>query len=148
MHYSVWVALSVFYRLLSSQQADVSVAAGVGGAPLLNVVEVGSYSFTGLTAASVLKIADLPSFNFPSLNVNYTGVDHIAGPNVDVVIDIDKELPFPDSSVDVVISTSAFEHDQMFWITFLDLLRILKPNGMLFLQVWIAWHIQCVSVIL
>ena len=133
MHYTVWVALSIFYRLFSVQQTDVFLG-GENQSPLINIVEVGSYSFTGLTAASVLKLAQFPELNFPSLNVNYTGIDHIAGPNVDVVIGMETELPFADNSVDVIISTSAFEHDQMFWITFLELLRILKPNGFLFLQ--------------
>jgi SAM-dependent methyltransferase len=139
MHYTVWVSLTVFYRL-----ADIMLMlCDRGEVPSidthntrsLNIVEVGSYSFDGLTAASVFQLAShSPYHEFPSFNVNYTGVDLIAGPNVDVVVEQDKELPFPDNSVDIIISTSAFEHDQMFWLTFLDFLRILKPNGLLFLQ--------------
>lgn len=137
MHYTVWVSLVVFYRL-----AEITfMICGLGeevsptGALSLNIVEVGSYSFHGLTAASVLQLAShSPHLQFPSFNVNYTGVDFIAGPNVDVVVQPDEALPFADDSVDIIISTSAFEHDQMFWVTFVDMLRMLKPNGLLFLQ--------------
>src|SRR5262249_33431644 len=36
-------------------------------------------------------------------------------------------------SVDLVISGQAFEHIDYFWITFLDMVRVLKPNGKIFL---------------
>jgi SAM-dependent methyltransferase len=127
MHYTVWIALSVFYRLISLTHDSDETAP-------MNILEVGSYSFTGLRAASVFELTRFPVFNFPSFNYKYVGVDHVAGPNVDLVVKMDTDLPYLADTFDVIISSSAFEHDQMFWVTFLDMMRVLKPNGMLFLQ--------------
>lgn len=65
----------------------------------------------------------------------YTGVDFVAGQGVDVVLDDPYTLPFDDQSVDVIVSSSVFEHSEMFWVLFLELLRILKPAGLLYLNV-------------
>ncbi len=64
----------------------------------------------------------------------YIGVDFIAGRNVDVVLDDPYSLPFDDQSVDVVVSSSCLEHSEMFWLLFLEMLRILKPHGLLYLN--------------
>lgn len=40
-------------------------------------------------------------------------------------------LPWEDHTFDVVISNSVFEHDAMFWLSFNELLRVLKPHGLL-----------------
>lgn len=51
-------------------------------------------------------------------NADYIGVDLDAGPGVDHVLDDPMKLPFDDDTFDVAMSTSCFEHDQMFWLTF------------------------------
>ena len=56
------------------------------------------------------------------------------GKNVDIVIDDPYALPFKDNTFDIVISSSCFEHADMFWVTFLEILRILKPNGLFYLN--------------
>ena len=40
-----------------------------------------------------------------------------------------------DSAYDVIISTSVFEHVEFFWLTYLEILRILKPNGIFYFNV-------------
>jgi SAM-dependent methyltransferase len=65
----------------------------------------------------------------------YVGVDFVAGKGVDVVLDDPYSLPFPDQSVDVVLSSSCLEHSEMFWLTFLEILRVLKPSGLCYLNV-------------
>lgn len=64
----------------------------------------------------------------------YTGVDFVAGKGVDVVLEDPYRLPFETDSVDIVLSSSCFEHSEMFWVLFLEILRILKPEGLFYLN--------------
>ena len=90
----------------------------------LNVVEIGSQDVNGS-----LK----PIFNNPL--IRYTGVDYVEGNNVDIVLKEPYVLPFKDASVDVIISSSCLEHTEMFWMTFLEMMRILRPDGLLYINV-------------
>lgn len=65
----------------------------------------------------------------------YIGVDFIAGKGIDVVLEDPYKLPFEDSSVDIVVSSSCLEHSEMFWVVFLEILRVLKPGGLCYLNV-------------
>ena len=65
---------------------------------------------------------------------SYVGVDLGAGAGVDVVLDDPYALPFADQSFDAVVSTSCFEHDDCFWLTFLEILRVLKEGGLAYLN--------------
>jgi SAM-dependent methyltransferase len=86
-----------------------------------------------------LRILDLGSqdvngsyrslFSYPRWN--YVGLDMAMGKNVDIVL----RTPYvwneiASKSADVVISGQAFEHIQYFWITMLEVARVLKPGGM------------------
>lgn len=64
----------------------------------------------------------------------YLGLDMQTAKGVDLVIDPSKPLPLADESTDVVVTSSAFEHDAHFWMTFLDLIRILRPGGLLYIN--------------
>jgi SAM-dependent methyltransferase len=66
---------------------------------------------------------------------HYVGLDIEPGPGVDVVVKPGAALPFADSSVDVVVSTSAFEHDVFFWETFLEMARVIRPGGLVYINV-------------
>jgi SAM-dependent methyltransferase len=66
---------------------------------------------------------------------NYIGVDFVDGENVDVKLDDPYKFPFETSSVDVVVSSSCFEHSDMFWLLFLEIMRVLKPDGLFYLNV-------------
>ena len=60
----------------------------------------------------------------------YTALDVTPGPNVDVVVRSPyRWSELASSSVDVVISGQAFEHIQFFWITMLEIARVLTPGG-------------------
>ncbi len=65
----------------------------------------------------------------------YIGVDFVHGKGVDVVLDDPYKLPFADASIDIVVSNSCLEHSEMFWLIFLEMLRVLRPNGLLYLNV-------------
>lgn len=64
----------------------------------------------------------------------YLGLDFVPGPGVDVVLADPYVLPFPDASADVVVSSSCFEHVEFFWLMFNELLRVLKPAGLFYLN--------------
>ena len=64
----------------------------------------------------------------------YVGVDFADGKGVDVKITDPYALPFDDESIDIVVSSSCFEHSEFFWLTFLELIRILKPSGFLYIN--------------
>ena len=65
----------------------------------------------------------------------YVGIDFEAGKNVDYVMKDPYKVPAFDKSVDIVISSSTFEHSEMFWLLFLDVMRTLQPNGLFYLNV-------------
>jgi glycosyltransferase involved in cell wall biosynthesis/SAM-dependent methyltransferase len=68
-------------------------------------------------------------------HLGYVGVDFVAGNGVDIVLDDPYRLPFADASLDVIVCSSCIEHSQFFWLIFLEMLRVLKPQGLLYLNV-------------
>lgn len=68
-------------------------------------------------------------------NNKYIGIDFVEGKGVDLVFDDPYTLPFDDEAADVVVCSSCFEHSEFFWLLFNDILRILKPSGLLYLNV-------------
>lgn len=87
------------------------------------IVEIGSQNVNG----SLRDVAPLGS--------KYIGVDFVEGLGVDLVLTDPYSLPIPSSSADIVVTSSCFEHSEMFWVLFLEGLRILKPNGLFYLNV-------------
>jgi SAM-dependent methyltransferase len=67
--------------------------------------------------------------------VTYIGVDFADAKGVDVVLDDPYVLPFEAGSVDVIVSSSCFEHSEFFWLTFQEMMRVLKPGGLCYLNV-------------
>jgi SAM-dependent methyltransferase len=85
----------------------------------LRILDVGSQDVNG----SYRQIFSEPLWT-------YTGLDMAAGNNVDLVLRspyVWKEVP--SGSADVVISGQAFEHIRYFWITMLEIARVLKAGG-------------------
>lgn len=64
----------------------------------------------------------------------WIGMDMAPGPGVDVVVAPGAALPLPDAAADVAVTSSAFEHDIAFWDSFLELVRILRPGGLLYVN--------------
>lgn len=101
-----------------------------------NVIEIGSQDVNG----SLRSVC-------PD-NVSYTGVDFVAGRGVDVVLQDPYVLPFEDASADIVLASSVFEHSEMFWLLFLEVMRILKPAGLFYLNApsngdFHRWPVDC-----
>jgi len=60
----------------------------------------------------------------------YVGADITVGNNVDVVLaDLYDWKEIKSNTYDVVITGQTFEHIEFFWITVLEIWRILKPGG-------------------
>ena len=68
-------------------------------------------------------------FNYPEWD--YKGADITAGKNVDIVLsDMYNWKEIKSSSFDIVVTGQTFEHIEFFWITMLEISRILKPGGL------------------
>lgn len=112
------------------------------------LVNLNNFFFTYLNKYNNPKILDFGSqsvsnhidaknlLNKMNIKYDYTGVDIVEGKNVDIILeDPYKFKKIKDNIYDVVISTSVFEHVEFFWLTYLEILRILKPNGLFYLNV-------------
>ena len=91
-----------------------------------------TYSFTG----TVLDIGstDVNGSLRPFYKNKYIGIDFSPGTGVDTVLEDPYKLPFADGEADAVVSSSCFEHSEMFWLVFLEILRVLKPEGVFYLN--------------
>ncbi|MBP5156273.1 MAG: glycosyltransferase [Treponema sp.] len=100
------------------------------------ILEVGSRVVTGANFRSRFK------------NANYTGFDIYPGENVDVVGDAHKlSTYFKDKKFDLIFSSAVFEHLAMPWIASTEIIKLLKPNGYVFIETHYAfssherpWH--------
>ena len=90
------------------------------------VLDVGSRAVSGhkLTHKDIVKPHDL----------KYIGVDVVEGPNVDVVMKEPYRLPLRSQSVDIIFCGQVFEHVPYFWVTFLEMARVLRGGGVIFLS--------------
>ena len=69
---------------------------------------------------------------FPK-NTEYLGIDLVNADNVDLVLNDPYVYPFEDNYADVIIANSIFEHSEFFWVLYLELLRVLKPDWILYI---------------
>lgn len=87
------------------------------------IIEIGSQDVNG-SIRNVFKNAG-----------EYIGVDFVTAPGVDLILQDPYEIPLEDESVDIVICSSVLEHSEFFWVLFLEIIRILKPSGLFYLNV-------------
>ena len=86
-----------------------------------SILEVGAFDVNGS-----LK-------DFKRQDCEWVGVDLEPGKGVNIVIERASKLPFKNNSFDLVVATSVFEHDPTFWLTFNEMLRVVKPNGFIYI---------------
>jgi SAM-dependent methyltransferase len=71
---------------------------------------------------------------FANPSWRYLGLDIEAGPNVELVVaDPYDWREVTSASADVVVCSQVFEHTEFFWITILEIARVLRPNGLAFI---------------
>jgi SAM-dependent methyltransferase len=95
----------------------------MGGAKGQSIVDIGAQDVNG----SLRSVA-------PPDNA-YTGVDFAQGEGVDVILEDPYVFPFADETFDAAVCSNCLEHSEFFWLTFMEILRILKPSGLLFITV-------------
>jgi SAM-dependent methyltransferase len=78
---------------------------------------------------------------FPA-EVEYVGLDVMAGPNVDVVGDAHHLSRHLDRSFDFAFSISVFEHLLMPWKAAIELNRVLNPGGLAYIHSHPAWPLH------
>ena len=104
-------------------------------------LELGKGFFDVYWQPSFTKILDVGSRNVNGTlrdvcppQAQYIGIDVSEGDGVDIVLSDPHSFPFQDETFDCIVSTSCFEHDPMFWLTFLECLRVLKKEGFLYIN--------------
>lgn len=90
--------------------------------PAARILEIGSMDVNGS-----LREAAKPT-------TQYVGVDLEEGPAVDVLVKPGDKLPFDDSSFDLIMASSAFEHDPRFWDTFIEMCRVARVGGHIYVN--------------
>ena len=80
------------------------------------VIEIGSYDVNG-TIRAVIGLCE-----------EYVGVDLTEGPGVSVV-EYGHRVDICDGYFDLSLSSECFEHDPYWKLTFLNMIRLTKPNG-------------------
>ena len=109
MHESAYRIGKNFFDAYCSRLGDISVA------------EIGSQNING-------SLRDHITSNI----IEYIGVDFVPGNGVDIVLEKSYEYPFESDKFDIVVTSSCFEHSELFWLSFQECLRILKPTGILY----------------
>jgi SAM-dependent methyltransferase len=101
--------------------------------------EIGAKFLERYWASEMKSILEVGAFDvngslkdFKPQVCEWVGVDLEPGKGVDIVIERASRLPFEDNSFDLVVATSIFEHDPTFWLTFNEMLRVVKPMGFIY----------------
>lgn len=116
MHYSALQTGKLFFETYVSKMETPSV------------VEIGSQNINGC-------LRDVKSENV----TEYIGLDFAEGDGVDIVLTDAYTLPFENNKFDVLVSSSCFEHAEMFWLSYLEGLRVLKDDGLMYINAPSAW---------
>ncbi|MBA7710654.1 hypothetical protein ES703_119599 [subsurface metagenome] len=63
------------------------------------------------------------------------GVDFVEMPEVNIVCDLNRDLPFPDNSVDGIYASHILEHLDNFLFTMNEIWRVCRPNA--WIKIWV-----------
>ena len=84
-------------------------------------LEIGSYDVNGNIKGAIDQ-------------EGYVGLDMRAGKNVDVIANSHK-LPFKNNRFDNVLNLDTLEHDDKFWLTIPEMVRVCKVGGLIIIAV-------------
>lgn len=79
---------------------------------------------------------------FAEITKQYVGIDLHGSPQVDIVADLSKPIPFSDSYFDMVISTQVLEHVENPRRLVEEMYRVCRTNGIVFVSVPFVWEIH------
>ena len=105
-----------------------------GSASLAGLIFYQTYCKMGMKVVDVGGMDVNGSLRGFFADCEFISVDMSPGKGVDIVVKPGEPLPFEDGSVDAVVSTSCFEHDPCFWMTFREMCRIVKVGGFIYIN--------------
>lgn len=70
---------------------------------------------------------------FSGPQFSYFGCDLAANDGVSIVLEDPYKIPLDDRSMDIVVSGQMLEHCEFFWLSFTEMMRVLRSDGYLFL---------------
>jgi predicted SAM-dependent methyltransferase len=125
MHDTAFRYGQIFYNAYISKTQNVQI------------IEIGSQNVNG-------GLRDI----FQTPYTHFVGLDFIEGPGVDRVLDDPYRLPYDINTVDVLLCSSVLEHCEMFWVMFLEMVRVVKPGGLIYINVpsngdFHRWPVDC-----
>lgn len=128
MHLSAYINAQEFH------DTYMPIMSGIN--PNYKVVEIGSQDVNGSIR------------NIWATSVNYTGIDFVPGKGVDLILSDPYKIPLESESVDVAVCSSVFEHSELFWVLYLEIMRLLRPHGLFYLNVpansdFHRWPVDC-----
>ena len=88
----------------------------------MEVLEIGSRVVTGKRFDRLFE------------NASYVGFDYYMGENVDVTGDAHRLSSYFDKKFDLIFSSAVFEHLAMPWQAALEIIKLLKPGGYVFIE--------------
>ena len=124
MHNAAWIACHIVFLILDTIFVNRS--------DFLRVLDVGSADVNGNQKDAIR------TSGFHDLNYEYIGLDMVLHDNVDIVVPYGtplSEWPIDENSLDVIVSSSCFEHDDFYWETFAHMSNLLKIGGYIVLIV-------------
>ncbi|HVV95262.1 MAG TPA: class I SAM-dependent methyltransferase [Hyphomicrobiales bacterium] len=68
---------------------------------------------------------------FQEIGWTYVGADLDEGPDVDVVLRDPYSWEIESDKFDAIVSGSMLEHNEMFWLSFVEMYRVLVPGGLM-----------------
>ena len=118
MHKTSFMKAQAFFQTYVRQYSETNDK-------LIRILDIGSKVYGNQNSYSDI---------FKNDNIEYVGLDLEEGRNVDIV---PKNMflwnEIETESFDFCISGQTFEHNPFFWITFAEIARILKQDGMVFI---------------
>lgn len=72
--------------------------------------------------------------SFEEKNATFVCMDMHQHSSVDLVVPPGSPFPFSNGYFDIVVSTSCFEHDPCFWLTFKEMCRVTKLGGYIYVN--------------
>lgn len=66
--------------------------------------------------------------------ISYVGADIAPGPGVTLVLADPHRVPITEGIFHIAVSTSCLEHDDMFWLTFAEMVRVVRSDGFIYLS--------------
>lgn len=98
---------------------------GIGNKPGMRILEIGSREVTAQSTARKEFV-----------NATYVGFDYYRGNNVDVVGDAHKLSSYfkENERFDIIYSSACFEHFAMPWIVAIEISKLLKVGGIVFVE--------------